>query len=327
MRTVTGILCFAVGLVAGAILSGVASIARPDPLTRPKATVQQQPGASGEEPAGALRIIGFGAHPDDCEIRAGGSAALWAEHGYAVKFVSATNGDIGHWQMAGGPLAQRRREEVTKADRMLGAATEVLDIHDGELEPTLENRRKFVRLIRSWRADVVMGHRPNDYHPDHRYVGVLMQDSAFMVAVPFFCPEVPHLTKNPVYLYYYDRFQRPTPFRPDIVVPIDKVIDKKVNALLVMESQFIEGGALGYLRPLGPGKAAREARRQQARAAFLRRNAAIADQFRDRLIELYGPEVGRSVKYAEAFEICEYGRQPTAEELRQIFPFAPWPEK
>jgi len=93
-----------------------------------------------------------------------------------------------------------------------------------------------------------------------------------------------------------------------------------------MESQFIEGGALGYLRPLAPGRAAREARRRQVREGFLRRFAAIADEFRARLIELYGEEVGRRVKYAEAFEICEYGRQPSPEELRRIFPFAPWKE-
>ena len=272
---------------------------------------------------GKLRIIVFGAHPDDCEIRAGGVGTMWSALGHHVKFVSVTNGDIGHWRMAGGQLAKRRNAEVQEVARILGTTTVVLDIHDGELMPTLENRRTFTRLIRRWDADVVMGHRPNDYHPDHRYTGVLMQDSAYMVAVPFFCPDVPPLKKNPVFLYSYDRFQRPNPFRPDVVVSIDDVIDKKVDALVKMESQFIEGGALGSADRAPKDEAARQARRQTVREAFKQRFAGVANQCRDKLIELYGEEAGRKVRYAEAFEICEYGRRPTAEELRELFPFLP----
>src|SRR5216110_2641240 len=119
-----------------------------------------------------LRIICFGAHPDDCELQAGGVAAMWAARGHQVKFVSVTSGDIGHWRDAGGPLARRRKTEVEAAAKVLGVTVEVLDIHDGELMPTLENRRTITRLIREWRADVVMGPRPNDYHTDHRYTGV-----------------------------------------------------------------------------------------------------------------------------------------------------------
>jgi LmbE family N-acetylglucosaminyl deacetylase len=271
---------------------------------------------------GKLGIVVFGAHPDDCEIRAGGSAALWSDRGDHVKFISLTNGDIGHWRMAGGPLAVRRYQEVKAADEILGAATEVLDIHDGELMPSLENRKKLVRLIRQWNADIVIGHRPNDYHPDHRYTGVLMQDCAYMAAVPFLCPDTPPLKKNPVFLYSYDRFQLPTPFRPDVVVAIDAVIDRKIQALAVMESQFIEGGAMGSAErsPKTPEEHAAAHRRLEEN--FKRRFAQIADQCRDQLIELYGEEVGAKVEYAEAFEVCEYGRRPTAEELKQLFPVA-----
>ena len=138
-----------------------------------------------------LRIIVFGAHPDDAEFKAGGIGIKWAKQGHAVKLVSVTNGDIGHWQSAGGPLALRRITEAKACDKLLGVATEVLDIHDGELEPNLTNRRTITRLIREWEADIVISHRPWDYHPDHRYVGVLVQDAAFMVTVPFFCPDVP----------------------------------------------------------------------------------------------------------------------------------------
>ena len=273
---------------------------------------------------GKLRIMQFGAHPDDCEIRAGGVGAMWAALGHHVQFVSVTNGDIGHWQMSGGALAQRRKAEVEAADKALGLErTTVLDIHDGELMPTLENRAKLTRLMREWDADIVIGHRPNDYHPDHRYVGVLMQDAAYMVAVPFYCPDTPPLRGNPVFLYSSDSFQRPQPFRPDIVVAIDSVIEKKAEALARIESQFVEGGCMGYTRPLPKDDAERDQRRQQVRESMKRRSANTADKYRDRLIELYGEEKGRQVRYAEAFEICEYGRQPSAEELKRLFPFSP----
>jgi len=148
---------------------------------------------------GKLRIICFGAHPDDCELQAGATGAMWAEKGHHVLFVSVTNGDIGHWREAGGSLALRRRMEVQKAHKILGIQGVILDIHDGELLPTVENRRTINRLIREWKANIVMSHRPNDYHPDHRYTGVLVQDAAYMVTVPFFSPDVPPLKRNPIF--------------------------------------------------------------------------------------------------------------------------------
>ncbi|MGH9848558.1 MAG: PIG-L deacetylase family protein, partial [Blastocatellia bacterium] len=149
-----------------------------------------------------LRIIAFGAHPDDCELKAGGVAAKWAANGHKVKFVATTNGDVGHFAMAGGPLALRRTAEVKRCAEILGIETQVLDIHDGELMPTIENRRTIARLIRDWQADIVLGPRPYDYHPDHRYTGVLMEDAAVLVAAPFFVTDTPPCPKNPVILYY-----------------------------------------------------------------------------------------------------------------------------
>jgi LmbE family N-acetylglucosaminyl deacetylase len=273
---------------------------------------------------GKLRIVQFGAHPDDCEIRAGGVGAMWAELGHHVQFCSVTNGDIGHWQMSGGALAKRRRAEVEAAGEALGIDSSiVLDIHDGELMPSLENRRLLTRVMREWDVDIVIGHRPNDYHPDHRYVGVLMQDAAYMVAVPFFCPDTPPLRGNPVFLYSEDSFQLPTPFRPDVVVAIDSVIEKKAEALSRIESQFVEGGCMGYRRGMPADDAERESRREGVRASFKQRSARTADTYRDKLIELYGEEKGKQVKYAEAFMVCEYGTRPDAEMLKELFPFFP----
>lgn len=270
---------------------------------------------------GKLNIICFGAHPDDCELQAGGVGAMWAAKGHKVKLVSVTNGDIGHWREAGGPLAKRRIAEAEQADKILGVTSQVLDIHDGELLPTLENRRLITRLIREWNADIVMGPRPNDYHPDHRYTGVLVQDAAYMVTVPFFCPDVPYLKKNPVFMYYPDGFQKPNPFQPDIAIAIDPVIEKKLGALDALVSQFYEGGANGSpeLVPSDPAK--QQERKRQVRAGFDRRNQNIAQRFRTKLGEFYGQDKASSIKYAEAFEICEYGRRPDQQELKKLFPF------
>jgi LmbE family N-acetylglucosaminyl deacetylase len=270
---------------------------------------------------GRLRIICFGAHPDDCELQAGGVGAMWAKRGHHVKLVSVTNGDIGHWREAGGPLALRRKKEVEEASRILGTHVEVLDIHDGELEPTLENRRMITRLIREWKADLVLAPRPNDYHPDHRYTGILVQDAAFMVTVPFIVPDVPPLKQNPVFLHYTDRFQKPLPSKPDIAVSIDEVIERKLDALAVMESQFLEGGALGHEGLLPKTPEQRPKRVQQVRAAHAARCLGLADRNRDLLVQWYGQEAGARVKHAEAFEVVEYGRQPGKDELKRLFPF------
>ncbi|NBR07435.1 MAG: PIG-L family deacetylase [Planctomycetes bacterium] len=270
-----------------------------------------------------LRIIVFGAHPDDAEYKVGGTAAKWAKLGHHVKLVSVTNGDIGHWKMAGGPLAIRRKAEVKAAAKVLGVTSEVLDIHDGELLPTLENRKIITRLIREWQADIVIAHRPWDYHPDHRYVGVLVQDAAFMVTVPFFCPDIAPLKKNPVFLYSSDGFQKPYPFVPDVAVSVDDVFETKLAAIHELPSQAYEGGANGseeQVRSIPP-ESNPVARKAWLKENWSRRQSAEANRHRELLVRLYGEEAGRAVKHAETFEMCEYGSRPSRDELKKLFPF------
>ncbi|HEY8733868.1 MAG TPA: PIG-L family deacetylase, partial [Puia sp.] len=131
-----------------------------------------------------IRVIMIGAHPDDCDEQGGGTAAIFAKMGYAVKFLSVTNGDAGHQTLKGKELAKRRYAETQEAARRLGISYDVLGNHDGLLMPSLEVRLEIIKKIREWNADIVIAPRPNDYHPDHRYTGVLVQDAAYMVAVP-----------------------------------------------------------------------------------------------------------------------------------------------
>lgn len=266
-----------------------------------------------------LRIIAFGAHPDDAELKASGVAALWAAQGHKVKFVAMTNGDVGHFAEAGGPLAKRRKAEVAECARILGIETHVMDIHDGELTPSLDNRKAVARLIRDWQADIVMGHRPYDYHPDHRYTGVLLNDAAVVVVAPFFVPDSPPTTRNPVFMYYSDNFQDPKPFDPTIVVGIDDVADKKWKCVSAMPSQF--GDKDSWQGRTLPNVPASDNERQTYLLELVKkRNLAVADEYRQRLVALYGKEKGQAIKYAEAFQLGQYGRQATVEELKKLFP-------
>src|SRR4051794_1288108 len=161
------------------------------------------------------RILLLGAHPDDADIKAGGTCAKWVTHGHAVMLVSVTDGGAGHQTLRRPELVERRRAEARAAGAVLGVEYRVLDLPDGQLLPTIEARGIILRLIRGFRPDLIITHRPADYHPDHRYVAQLVQDAAYMVTVPAVCASSPHLDRNPVILYFSDTFKRPYPFQPD----------------------------------------------------------------------------------------------------------------
>lgn len=264
-----------------------------------------------------LRILAIGAHPDDCDIKFGGTAAKFAAAGHAVKFVSVTNGDAGHQTLAGAALAKRRYLETQEAARRLGIAEyQVLDNHDGELLPTLEVRKQIIRIIRDWKADIVIAPRTNDYHPDHRYTAMLVQDAAYMVVVPNVATDTPRLEKNPIFMYFQDNFQKPYPFRPDVVVPIDSVWDKKIAGMDAHESQFYE-----WL-PWVDGRSNEVPKDPKARREWLggRRVQPLSAEVKKVLAEEIGSEAAEKVKYVESFELCEYGRRPSLAELRAMFP-------
>ncbi len=263
-----------------------------------------------------IRIIMIGAHPDDCDEDGGGTAALFAQMGYAVKFVSVTNGDAGHQTLKGKELAKRRLAETQESGKRLGVTYDVLDNHDGLLMPSIEVRLEIIRKIREWNADVVIAPRPNDYHPDHRYTGVLVQDAAYMVSVPNIAPDVPALKKNPVFLYYQDHFQRPNPFRPDIAVDITSVYDKKVSGLDAHESQMYEWLPwIGHYLDQVP-----KDKNERIQWLAKQRAGTITPEIKTALEKWYGKDKAAQVKYAEAFEICEYGTQPNDEQIKRLFP-------
>ena len=264
----------------------------------------------------SLRVIMIGAHPDDCDQDGGGTAILLAQLGYAVKFVAVTNGDAGHQSEGGGMLAKRRYAEAQEAGKRFGVTYDVLDNHDGELVPNLDVRLQIIRKIREWNADIVMAPRPNDYHPDHRYTGVLVQDAAYMVAVPNIAAETTPLKKNPVFLYFQDFFQRPNTFRPDMAIDISSVFDQKIHALDAHASQFYEWLPWigGYYEQVPKNVADRE------KWLAVNRTIRLTPEVKQSLERWYGKEKAAQIKHAEAFEVCEYGAQPKEEDLRRLFP-------
>lgn len=265
-----------------------------------------------------LRILAFGAHPDDCDVKVGGCAALWSERGHRVCFISVTNGDAGHHEIGGAELAWRRRAEAEAAGAVVGIEYRVWDIHDGELVPSLENRRRVIAAIRGFAPDLVLTHRPNDYHPDHRYTSVLVQDASPMLRVPNVLPGTPPVEADPVMVYFSDTFQRPYPFAADVVVDIDAAAERKLDMHHCHTSQMYEWlpWCAGRLCEVPEGEAAR----RQWLGHRMARSSAAAERWRHLLVQRYGPKRGAAVRFAEAFEASEYGAPLTAEAATRLFP-------
>ncbi|MBY0526409.1 MAG: PIG-L family deacetylase [Gemmataceae bacterium] len=268
-----------------------------------------------------LRLLIIGAHPDDADYSAGGLAALYRAAGHVVKMISMTNGGAGHHVTAGPELVRRRRAEAAASGQVIGATYDVLDNPDGGLLPTLEVRATVIHMIRTFKPDLLLTHRPNDYHPDHRYTSQLVQDAAYLVTVPAVVPEAPHLMRDPVIAYLPDDFQKPYPFSPSVAVDVGSVMDKIADMLHCHTSQFYEWLAYNHAY-LEQVPADDKARREFMLLQTQKRLRPRADKYRSLLVETYGPQRGAAVEYAEFFEGCEYGAPLDAEARARLFPFA-----
>lgn len=264
------------------------------------------------------RILFIGAHPDDCEVT-GGMAAMQRKLGRVVKFMSLTNGDAGHHLMEPAELAKRRLGEAQKVADRFGIEYEVWNVHDGYLTATSENRDRLIRSIRSFRPDLIIANRPNDYHPDHRNAAQLLQDSSYIFRVPLICRDVKAMEKDPVILYRYDIFTYPAPFEADIIIDIDSVKKDKGLMWYIHESQSFE-----WLPFIGSYEDELPRDRSDYKKwiiefAAKKYSSLAAEKYRDKLIEKY-PN-GAEIKTAEAYQICEYGAKPSEELLKELIPF------
>ncbi|RPI87611.1 MAG: PIG-L family deacetylase, partial [Planctomycetaceae bacterium] len=187
-----------------------------------------------------LRLLILGAHPDDAEYHAGGLAAIYRRAGHVVKLVSVTNGQSGHYAVSGPELTAIRRAEAARSAAVIGALAEVWDFPDGRLEPTLELRERIIREIRGFQPDLVLTHRTCDYHPDHRAVGLAVQDASYLVTVPPICSDVPVLRRDPVVACMNDLFTRPCALAPDVVIDVTCELATIVAMCACHESQFFD---------------------------------------------------------------------------------------
>ena len=269
-----------------------------------------------------LRILVIGAHPDDADIKAGGTAAKWCSLGHVVRLVSLTDGRAGHQSMSGLELSRRRSAEAEAAAATIGASYHVFDHPDGELDDRLEYRQKVIALIRSFGPDLIITHRTNDYHPDHRFTGLLVQDASYLLTVPAIVPEVQHLRACPVIMYFSDSFTKPCRFEPHVVVDIDEEFDRVVAMLHCHVSQFYEWLPYnaGYLDQV-PQEESR--RRDWLSERLGQRIEPLAERYRDLIVRAYGAEHGGAVRFIEAFEVSEYGAPFDVATRARLFPFLP----
>jgi LmbE family N-acetylglucosaminyl deacetylase len=271
-----------------------------------------------------LRLLVLGAHPDDPEFHCGGLAAIYRALGHDVKLIAVTNGEAGHHEQTGPALTQRRRQESAAAAKTIGATAEVWDYPDGRLQPTLELRYQIIREIRTFKPDLVLTHRNNDYHPDHRAVGDAVRDASYMVTVPSIVPEVPIVRKDPVVAFMPDKFTKPCPLSPDIIVDITKQIDVIVEMLACHKSQVFEW--LPYNRseladvPLGDA-----GRKRWLKTKVLERLRRQTDRYRREITAVYGDATARHIELIEPYEISEYASPLTPTLHAKLFPFVPPP--
>lgn len=248
--------------------------------------------------------------------RPGSTAAEFVRRGHNVLFVSITNGSAGHHQFGRKEVAEIRKSESLEASRILGVQYIILDINDGTLIPAIDVREEIIRLIREWSADIVITHRTNDYHPDHRSTAVIVQDAAYLVMVPHIVPETPPLKINPVFLFFEDRFQKPLPFAPDIVIDITETFEIKTRAMAAHKSQFFDW--LPWIS--GSSNLVPEDYKERLNWLSEQWKPKMDDLKKKSLEKWYGKNIAEKVKFTEAFEICEYGRQPDESEIRRLFP-------
>ncbi|QDV29879.1 4-oxalmesaconate hydratase [Planctopirus ephydatiae] len=267
-----------------------------------------------------LRILVIGAHPDDCELKAGGICALYRQAGHEVTFVSVSCGNAGHHRMKPRELAEMRKAEAEAVARLMGIRYIIMGQNDGEILPTLELRQKMIALIRREQPDLVLTHRPNDYHPDHRGTSQVVADAAYLLIVPNIVPEAPALRENPVIMYLSDNFQKPTPFEPAVVVDVTPVFESILDQLACHACQFGQWLPYTMLKPEVEGAAAI---RQAAQDFYEGFNGPLASRFHKEIEATYGPVKAQQVRFIEAFEPCEYGAPLTAEAKKRLFPFLP----
>lgn len=281
-----------------------------------------------------MKILMIGAHQDDNEFRCGALAKKYVDLGHEVTFLSMCNGCGGHHILTPEETTATRAKESAKVAELLGITYDVWDIDDCSIVADLETRRRLIRYIRKISPDLIIAHRTIDYHADHRAAAQLVQDASYLLIVPHECPDVPAMKTCPVIMYFEDRFTNPE-FKADVVIDIDTEIDIKLKIANINVSQVYEWlpytngqtvpddpkERFEWLKGMDITPETTDEEVLAAQRGYAVRYAKTAARFRKELIEKYGVERGSKIRYAEAYQVSEYGSPLTEEKKKELFPF------
>lgn len=262
-----------------------------------------------------VRILVLAAHPDDAEIFAGGLLARHGRLGNPVKIVSVTDGRAGHHRITPHELVRIRRAEAQLAGERIGAEYVTWDFPDGDLTASIEVRHAIIREVRDFKPDLLLTHRPYDYHPDHRAVGTAVQDASYLVTVPHICEDSPALKHDPVVAFMPDLFTRPSAMRADVILDVSDQFDTVVQMTACHQSQVFEWLPYhdGLEVPSDPND----------RMAWLENwlsnlHSKRRQHFAAQLVS-HGLPLDEELK-VEIFEISEYAGQVDEQSMRLLFP-------
>lgn len=265
-----------------------------------------------------LRLLILGAHPDDAEYHAGGLATRYRQAGHVVKMVSCSDGSGGHHRYDRDRLATIRKQEAATAGAVIGAEYVTWEFRDGEVVADLKLRGKIIREIRAFKPDLVLTHRPNDYHPDHRAVGQAVQDASYLVTVPLVEPNAPIMPKDPVVAYMVDLFTKPTPLDPQVVLDVSGELETILDMMACHKSQFFEWLPFNA-RILHEVPAAEPERRNWLRNWYLDKVAPRRERFLPQLAKAVGAQQAGKATVVEAYEISEYAGQMDERQRKRLF--------
>jgi bacillithiol biosynthesis deacetylase BshB1 len=179
-------------------------------------------------------VLAIAAHRDDVEQTCGGTLLRMAARGLRTAILDLTRGEAGSRG-----TAEHRAREADEAARILGVGwRQALDMPDGCIENTFENRLKIVRVLRLLRPRVVILPYWQARHPDHAIVSPLGYQACFLSGLAKVETESkPHRPFKIVYASLY------ADVRPSFIVDITPFIEQRHNALMAYRSQYANQAA------------------------------------------------------------------------------------
>ena len=182
-----------------------------------------------------LDLLAFGVHPDDIELSCAGTLLTEKNNGKKVGVADLTQGELG---TRGTP--ETRKEEAEKSAIILGLdIRENLEMADGFFRNDETNQRKIITVLRKYRPEIILCNAPDDRHPDHGRSAQLVTDAAFLSGlIKIETRDEKEKIQEPWRPKYVFNYIQDLYFKPDFVIDISDVFDKKIEAIEAFTTQF-----------------------------------------------------------------------------------------